>query len=105
MKELTDENFDIEIQKSQKPILVDFYAVWCPPCQILSPILDRIEKEYEEKIIFAKVNVDLAPLISQRFGINSIPTVIFFKDGQPKSGFLGARSEGDIKNWLNENLK
>jgi len=105
MKHLTDENFDMEIKNSSKPVLVDFYAVWCPPCQILSPILDKIEKEYEERIFFTKVNVDLAPLVSQRFGVSSIPTVVLFKEGQPKSGFLGVRPEEDIKKWLEENLK
>jgi len=105
MKNLTDENFDNEIKNSQKPVLVDFYANWCPPCQVLSPLLDKIEKEYKEKSVFAKVNVDLAPLVSQRFGVSSIPTVILFKDGQPKSSFLGLRSEEDIKKWLEENLK
>ena len=72
---------------------------------MLSPILDKLEKEYEGKVVFAKINVDIAPIISQKFGVNSVPTVILFKDGQPKSGFLGLRSEEYIRNWLEDNLK
>jgi thioredoxin 1 len=102
---LTDENFDQEISNTQRPILVDFYAEWCPACRVLSPILEKIEKEYEGKLILAKLNVDFAPKTAQKFGINPIPTVILFKGGKPVSGFIGARSEVEIKNWLNENLK
>jgi len=84
--------------------LVDFWAEWCGPCGILGPILEKIAEDYKEKIIFAKVNVDSAPLSSQKYKIAQIPTVILFKNGKPASGFIGARPEEFIKNWLNENL-
>lgn len=102
---LTDENFENEIQKAKKLILVDFWALWCPSCLLLSPILEKLEKEFEEEIVFAKVNVDAAPKTSQRFGINPIPTVILFKNGKPISGFVGARPESQIREWLKSVLK
>jgi len=105
MINLTDENFEQEIQNAEKPVLVDFFALWCLPCSILSPILEKLEKEFEGKIIFAKANVNLAPQISQKFGINPIPTVILFREGKPVNGFIGVRLEEEIRKWLEENLK
>ena len=105
MLELTDENFEKEISNAKKPVLVDFFAIWCPPCSILSPILEKIEEEFKEKVIFAKVNVDAAPKTSQKYGINPIPTVILFKGGKPISEFIGARPESDVREWLKDNLE
>lgn len=105
MINLTDENFENEIQQVNKPVLVDFSAVWCPPCATLTPILEKIEEAFKERIIFAKVNVDLAPKTSQKFRINPIPTVILFKNGKPVSGFVGVRPEALIRDWLENVLK
>ena len=105
MISLTDQNFQEFIQKSQKPILVDFFAEWCPPCKMLSPILEKLEKEFGEKIIFAKINVDKAPVTAQKFGINPIPTVILLKKGEPVGTFVGLIPEQEIKNWLENLLK
>lgn len=102
---LTDENFEIEIQKAEKPVLVDFYAFWCAPCSFLTPVLERIAREYEEKIIFAKVNLDAAPRIGQKYGVERIPTVLLFKEGRPLSGFVGIRPEEAIREWLDNLLK
>jgi len=102
---LTDENFEKEIQNSQKPILVDFWAIWCTPCGILTPILEKIAEEFKEKIIFAKANLEETPLVAQKFGIDRIPTVILFKEGKPISGFIGVRPEPEIKEWIEKNLK
>ncbi|NCF74864.1 MAG: thioredoxin [Xanthomonadaceae bacterium] len=101
---LTDQDFDKKIQESKKPILVDFWATWCTPCNMLSPILEKIAKEYEDKITLAKVNVDEARQISSKFGINQIPTVVLFKDGKPVSGFIGVKPEPIVKDWLDKNL-
>lgn len=103
MLNLTDENFEKEIQ-GPKPVLIDFWAEWCGPCQMLGPILEKVAEGYQDKIIFAKVNVDAAPLVSQKYQINQIPTVILFKNGQPAANFIGARPEEFIKSWLNEVL-
>jgi len=100
MLELTDENFEKEIQKAEKPVLVDFWALWCPACTMLGPILEKLAKENEDKFILAKVNVDGASLTAQKFGIQSIPTVLLFIKGKPVSGFIGLRSEEIIKGWL-----
>ncbi|MEA3344549.1 MAG: thioredoxin [Patescibacteria group bacterium] len=97
---LDDQNFDNEIQKAEKPILVDFWAEWCGPCNILSPILDKLAEENKDKFILAKVNVDAAPIASQKFGIQNIPTVALFIKGKPVSGFVGVRPEKDISEWL-----
>jgi len=123
MFELDDQNFEQIVRENNKPVLVDFFAEWCPPCKMLSPILEKLEKEYEDynsptasshsslrsewapKIIFAKVNVDLAPNTSQKYGINPIPTVILFKEGKPVGSFVGLRPEEEIKNWLENLLK
>lgn len=100
MISLTDQNFEETIKKSQKPILVDFFADWCPPCKILSPILEKLEEEYKEKVIFAKINVDSCLLASQKFEINPIPNVILFREGKPAGNFVGLKSEEEIKSWL-----
>ena len=105
MLQLTDENFEEIIKKSQKSVLVDFFAEWCPPCKMLSPILEKLEKEFKEKVIFAKMNVDVCPLTSQKCGINPIPNVILFKEGKPAGNFVGLRTEEEIKKWLENLLK
>lgn len=101
----TDENFEKEIQATEKPVLVDFFAVWCLPCSVLSPILEKLEGEFEGKVIFAKVNVDMAPQSSQKYGINPIPTVILFKKGEPVGEFTGLKPESEIREWLENQLK
>ncbi len=97
---LNDENFEKEILENQKTALVDYYADWCFPCRMLSPILEKLSKEYKEKILFAKLNVDFNPITSQKYGITNLPTVVLFKNGKPVSGFIGARTEEEIKKWL-----
>ena len=104
MIELTDQNFEEIISKSEKPILVDYWANWCNPCHILGSILEKLAEEFKENIIFAKANVEEIPKISQKFGIDRIPTVILFKEGKPVSGFFGVRPEETIRDWLKENL-
>jgi len=102
---LNDQNFETEIKNTKKPVLVDFYAEWCPPCSVLAPILENLEKEYEKKVIFAKVNVESAPKTSQKYGVNPIPTVVLLKEGKPISGFIGVKPESEIREWLEENLR
>ncbi len=101
---LNDQNFSQEIESAEKPILVDFWASWCLPCQLLTPVLEKIAEEFKEKINFAKINIEETPIISQKYGIDKIPTVILFKQGKPKSGFSGVQPEESIKKWLEENL-
>ena len=105
--ELTDQNFEEVVEKSEKPVLVDFFADWCPPCSVLAPILEKIAEDFKEKIIFIKVNLNKIPLTAQKLGIDRIPTVILFEKGKSVGGFVGLQPEAIIKNWLEEiiNLK
>jgi thioredoxin 1 len=102
---LTDENFEKEISGSELPVLVDFFAVWCEPCKVLGPILEKVAKEFEGKLILIKANVNEIPVISQKFGIEQIPTVVLFEKGKAISGFIGLRNEEDIRKWLGEAIK
>jgi len=102
---LTDQNFNQFIQNSPKPTLIDFWTEWCMPCHILGPILEKVAEEYNDKLIFAKVNLDNAPQISQQYGIEQIPTVVLFREGKPILGFTGARAEPDVKEFLDQALK
>jgi len=89
--ELVDSNFDKAIS-DEKPVIVDFWATWCGPCQFMGPIFERIARKYKT-LKFARVNVDNAPGISQRYGVYSIPTFIVFKNGEPVDKAMGAIGE------------
>lgn len=102
--QLTDQNFQEDIKKSDKPVLVDFFATWCGPCAVLGPILEKIEKESSGEFVLAKVDVDQFPLTCQKLGINVMPTVVLFKGGNPISGFTGLIPEAAVKEWLQKNL-
>jgi len=97
---LTDENFEKEIQRTDKMALVDFYAAWCEPCSFLAPILEKLEKEFEGKIVLLKANIDEAQLNAQKFQVDRIPMVVLFKNGQPVGSFTGFRPEPILKEWL-----
>lgn len=102
---LTDQNFEKEIQAADKPVLVDFWAEWCTPCFVLGPILEKLAEEYKDKFILAKVNLEAASLTAQKFGIQQIPTVILFNEGKPISGFIGVRPEPTVRELLDKMLK
>lgn len=104
MVELTDQNFEEELKKAEKPVLVDFFASWCQPCAILAPVLEKITKDLEGKFILAKVNLDNIPLSAQKFDVDRIPTVILFRKGEPIASLVGLHPEALIKEWLEENL-
>jgi len=103
--ELTDQNFDQTINSGEKLILVDFFAVWCEPCSILGPILEKVAGEFSNDITFYKVNLDQAPLAAQKFGVDRIPTVILFNKGKAVSGFTGALPEQNVRDWLKNVVK
>jgi thioredoxin 1 len=103
MEKITDDNFDKTID-SDKPVLIDFYTEWCPPCKLLSPIMEEVREELEDKIEVFKMNIDENPLTANKFGIDRIPTVILFVRGEIKSDFVGYREKEDIKEWINSNI-
>tara|TARA_Y100001970_G_scaffold113809_1_gene141910 strand:- start:20 stop:343 length:324 start_codon:yes stop_codon:yes gene_type:complete len=91
--ELNDSNFDDEVVKSDKPVLVDFWAEWCGPCKMIAPSVEKISEEYSDKLKVGKLDVDSNPNISSTFGIRSIPTLLIFKNGSPVDQIVGAVSK------------
>ena len=88
--EITDQNFDEIVLKSDKPVVVDFWAAWCGPCRMVGPIIDEMHKEYEGKAIIGKVDVDQNPGVSAKFGVRNIPTILFIKNGEVADKSVGA---------------
>jgi thioredoxin 1 len=101
---VTEANFQSEVLASTKPVLVDFWAVWCPPCKALAPIIDEIAVEFDTRVKVAKVDVDTAPALAQRYGIQAIPTVLMFRDGKVADQFTGVRSKMEIQRQLEKLL-
>lgn len=88
--EITDANFDEEVLKSDKPVLIDFWAVWCGPCRMVAPVVEEIASEYNGKLKVGKLDVDNNPEVSMKFGIRSIPTLMVFKGGKVVEQIIGA---------------
>src|SRR3982751_251836 len=100
VKEFNDGNFDSEVLKSAEPVLVDFWAEWCMPCRMLAPTIEKIAKEFEGKVKVGKLDTDSNRDVSMKYGINAIPTVILFKNGEVLQKFVGLRQERDFRDAL-----
>jgi len=98
--EVSDANFESEVIKADKPVLVDFWAPWCGPCRMVAPIVDELSDEYDGKVKFVKLNTDDNVKTASEFGIRSIPTLLVFKGGKPVGQIIGFRPKSDLKKRL-----
>ena len=98
--EFNDDNFEEEVKKSEKPVIVDIFATWCGPCQMMSPIIDNIAEELGESVKVGKVDSDENPYICDEYGVMSIPTILVIKNGSVVNKFIGVTDKEDILNSL-----
>jgi thioredoxin 1 len=100
-QEVNDSNFDEVVIKSDKPVVVDFWAEWCGPCRMIAPIIEEIAEQYSGKALVVKCDVDNSPNVAARFGIRNIPTVLFFKEGKIADKQVGAVPKNNFLTKLN----
>ena len=101
--QVTDQDFDAVVQGG-KPVLVDFWAPWCGPCRIIGPIVEELAPSYQGRAVIAKMNVDDNPMVAQRLGVTSIPTLIMFKNGKLVDRAVGAMPKGELQKFIDRNL-
>lgn len=97
---LTDDNFKDEVLEADAPMLVDFWATWCAPCRQIAPIIEELAEEFDGRAKVGKLDVDNNPRVAQQFGVRSIPTLLFFKDGEVEDQLIGAMSKGELSKRL-----
>jgi thioredoxin 1 len=104
VRETSDGTFESDVLKSDRPVLVDFWAEWCAPCRMLAPTVEAVAEKYADTARVVKLNVDHNPSVSQRFGIKGIPTLILFKNGKEEERVVGATSEQAISRMLDKHV-
>jgi thioredoxin 1 len=104
IKHITDSSFEADVLQAGKPVLLDFWAEWCGPCKMITPILEEVAKEYGDKIQIAKMNVDENQEIPTKFGIRGIPTLILFKNGEIAAQKVGALAKSQLTAFLDSHL-
>jgi thioredoxin len=97
---VTSQTFEQDVLKSEKPVVVDFWAEWCGPCHAVTPVLEKIADERKDELKVVKLNIDEEQEIAQRYGIVSIPTIVLFKDGEPAAAAIGAQPKGALERSL-----
>ena len=102
--QITDATFEEEVLKSDKPVVIDFWAPWCGPCKQIGPSLEEISDEMKDQITVAKVNIDENPVTPTKYGVRGIPTMLVFKDGQAAATKVGAISKPAIVEWIEESI-
>lgn len=98
--EVTDQNFDSTVLKSDKPVVVDFWAEWCGPCRMMAPRFEELANEFAGKMVFAKMDTDANLNVASRYGIQSIPTLLFFANGNIVESVIGVRPKEDLKRYI-----
>ena len=101
---VTDESFEQDVIKSDKPVLIDYWAEWCGPCKMIAPVLEEIAQEYAGRLTVAKLNIDENPATPPRYGIRGIPTLMLFKNGNVEATKVGAVSKSQLSAFIDSNL-
>jgi len=104
IKHISDSSFEADVLRSDKPVLVDYWAEWCGPCRMIAPILDEVSQSYQGRLQIAKMNVDENQQVPARFGIRGIPTLMLFKNGELTATKVGAMSKAQLTAFLDQHL-